>query len=155
MINEQLQNMVEELESDMTVEQFRDYATAFILYKQLSARMVSHGNRLLEKYGHDFAELDRNNTRENSFLGIVRQDALERLGYWIAPSELFQVVATDTTRQGTHLLLELTEILTRKNPVLSRDLEKTFKSASSGSLQEDCNILIARVMEHLVVIDSF
>ncbi|MFD2256136.1 type I restriction-modification system subunit M N-terminal domain-containing protein [Luteolibacter algae] len=110
----------------MGADEFRDYILGFIFYKYLSERMNLFADEILKNDGITFTEIDEKSEEGIEILTAVRGEAVERLGYYLMPSELFHCVATKGSRAKDNFILEdLTRIL------------KHIESSTMGHESED------------------
>ena len=105
----------------------------------------------------------RDDDNDSEVLEAVEENAIEALGYFLKPSELFSNVAKKGAQPGTFILADLTEILNniQKSTMgtaseddfdnLFEDLDLT--STKLGRSEEAKNTLISKVLGHLDAID--
>ena len=106
----QLWNIANTLRGTMGADEFRDYILGFIFYKYLSERMRRYADELLRPDGITYAELDENSETGVEYLAAVRREAVESLGYFLRPSELFSAVARRGRPQDTSVALDDQEL---------------------------------------------
>ena len=87
----------------------RDYILGFIFYKYLSERMDIYADELLKADGIKFDAIDET-TDEGQVLSAIQEEAIDHLGYFLKPSELFHVLA-QKGEAGEFILQPLTEVL--------------------------------------------
>ena len=182
-LEQQLWNIANTLRGKMNADEFRDYILGFIFYKYLSERMEMFADNLLQQNGIKFTEI----TNPNNCYGIdsdlgsdlleaVKEEALEKLGYFLKPEELFTEVAKrgngeedvyDDDNRGderTNFILEdLQKILTNiQLSTMGTESEEDFdnlfedmdlNSTKLGRTPEARNEIIAKVLAHLDKID--
>ena len=120
-LESQLWNIANELRGKMDADEFRDYILGFIFYKYLSEKMNIYANNLLKEDNISFKEIDENSTSGKEYLDIIEKEAIETLGYFLKPKQLFSFIA-----QGSKVSIE--------------ELEKTLnniESSTMGSESED------------------
>jgi len=88
----QLWNIANTLRGKMDADDFRDYILGFIFYKYLSKKMELYANELLELDKLKFIDLEKHK-QEADYLEAVKDAALDKLGYFLLPSELFSELA--------------------------------------------------------------
>jgi len=88
----QLWNIANTLRGKMDADDFRDYILGFIFYKYLSKKMELYANEILEPDKLKFRDLE-GHAQEGAYLEAVRDAALDKLGYFLLPSELFSELA--------------------------------------------------------------
>src|SRR4030088_666246 len=113
----QLWNIANALRGKMNADEFRDYILGFIFYKYLSEKMHLYANKILAEDGLDYLKIDERSDEGKEYLEAVRQEALEQLGYFLKPSELFSEVAKRGSSKGEEgaspfILGDLQKILT-------------------------------------------
>jgi type I restriction enzyme M protein len=169
-LEQQLWNIANTLRGKMNADEFRDYILGFIFYKYLSERMSIYGNKLLKEDDITYESIDENAAEGKQYLEAVREEAIEELGYFLKPSELFHAIASrgngnghSADGQGVFILDDLSRIL--KNIEQSTmgtesedDFDKLFEdldltSTKLGRTESAKNELIAKVLTHLDKID--
>lgn len=158
----QLWNIANELRGKMGADEFRDYILGFIFYKYLSEKIELYADSILEPDGIKYAQITEKTPQASEIIEAVRVDALDKLGYFLKPTELFTRIA----REGeTHdnLIEELERILTNiQNSTMGHASEDDFESLFSeldlnspklGKTVTQRNELIAKVLLHLNKID--
>ena len=87
----QLWNIANDLRGNMDAAGFRDYILGFIFYKYLSGNIHLYANGLLEGEDvTDFALIDESSADGKEMIDAIREEALQGLGYFLLPSELFR-----------------------------------------------------------------
>ncbi len=90
----QLWNIADTLRGRMDADEFRDYILGFIFYKYLSEKMYLYANKILENDGNmAYEDIDESSKKGKDMLKAIKEEALDSLGYFLKPSELFHVVA--------------------------------------------------------------
>lgn len=87
-LKQTLWNIANELRGNMDADDFRDYILGFIFYKYLSRKMESYANLILEPDGLSYNAVETHKDAE-ALLEAIRYEALDKLGYFLKPSELF------------------------------------------------------------------
>lgn len=184
-LEKQLWNIANTLRGKMNADEFRDYILGFIFYKYLSERMEIYANRILKEGGDTFlfSEIDENTETGQEYIEAIREESLEKLGYFLKPSELFSAISkrgnhneddkeSDTVAEDTSLtydtkdnfiLEDLQKILNNiQNSTMGTDSEEDFEdlfedmdlnSTKLGKTPEARNEIIAKVLAHLDKID--
>jgi len=173
-LEQQLWNIANTLRGKMNADEFRDYILGFIFYKYLSEKMEIFANVILKQDKIKFREITPKMPEANEFLEAIKEEALEKLGYFLKPEELFTEVAKrgngDNTEEDlfdeskTNFILEdLQKILTNiQLSTMGTDSEEDFdnlfedmdlNSTKLGKTPEARNIIIAKVLAHLDKID--
>ena len=120
-LESQLWNIANELRGKMDADEFRDYILGFIFYKYLSEKMNLYANNLLKEDNISFKDIDENSGSGKEYLDVIEKEAIETLGYFLKPKQLFSFIA-----QGNKVSIE--------------ELEKTLnniESSTMGSESED------------------
>ncbi|WP_337045241.1 type I restriction-modification system subunit M [Emticicia sp. 17c] len=161
-LEQQLWNIANALRGKMDADEFRDYILGFIFYKYLAEKMEIYANSILEQDKIEFREIDENTEEGQSYIEAIKEEALETLGYFLKPSELFSEIAK-RGETNIFILEDLQKILT--NIQLStmgtqseEDFDNLFEdmdlnSTKLGKTPEARNAIIAKVLVHLDEID--
>lgn len=159
----QLWNIANELRGKMNPDEFRDYILGLIFYKYLSEKITIFANGLLAVDGIRYDEgIDGSALAHDKYLQAVKLEAIDTLGYFLNPKELFHYVATHGTTSGD-LIENLERILNNiQNSTMGHDSEDDFESLFSeldlnsqrlGKTVAARGELIAKVLIHLDKID--
>lgn len=164
----QLWNIANTLRGKMNADEFRDYILGFIFYKYLSEKMHLYANKILEEDGLEYTKVDEASDEGQEYLKAIREEALEQLGYFLKPSELFSEIAKRGNSKGEEgsspfILGDLQKILTNierstMGTESEDDFDKLFEdldltSTKLGRTETAKNDLIAKVLVHLNAID--
>jgi len=152
----------------MDADEFRDYILGFIFYKYLSEKQYLFANKLLETE----AVKDYRLINNADDLEAIREESLEKLGYFLKPEELFSTIAArgnvkvDEDAEetaGNFILEDLQSILNAiEQSTMGNDSEDDFNklfedidlaSTKLGRSPSARNTLIAKVLAHLDQID--
>ncbi len=163
LLETQLWNIANELRGKMDADEFRDYILGFIFYKYLSEKQYLFANKLLE------TELvkDYVNLVDESDIEAIKDESLQKLGYFLKPNELFGYIAkkgnANTENESNFILEDLESILvsieqSTMGTESEEDFNKLFEdldlsSTKLGRTVEARNSLIAKVLFHLDRID--
>ncbi|MBQ0909430.1 type I restriction-modification system subunit M [Flavobacterium sp. F-328] len=163
-LEQQLWNIANTLRGKMNADEFRDYILGFIFYKYLAEKMEIFANSILEHDNIQFRNIDENTVEGQEYIEAIKEEALENLGYFLKPSELFSEIAKRGNSGSNNFILEdLQKILT--NIQLStmgtqseEDFEDLFSdmdlnSNNLGRTAEARNAIIVKVLVHLDEID--
>ena len=161
-LEQQLWNIANTLRGKMNADEFRDYILGFIFYKYLSERMLVFANELLEQDEIKYLELNDQTEEGKEYLEDVKAEAVENLGYYLQPTELFSFVAKKG-EGGAFILDDLTKILKNvEDSTMGTESEEDFialfedldlQSSKLGRTEDAKNELIAKVLGHLDKID--
>jgi type I restriction enzyme M protein len=180
-LEQQLWNIANTLRGKMNADEFRDYILGFIFYKYLSEKMDIFANDILTQDNITFRDIGRKyssdgvtashpvTTISNSeeYLEAIKEEALEKLGYFLRPEELFSEIANrgNTVVDGKNILIieELDKILINiQLSTLGSESEEDFinlfedmnlNNSKLGKNVEERNALIVKVLFHLDKID--
>ena len=154
----QLWNIANELRGKMGADEFRDYILGFIFYKYLSEKIELYANSILEQDGIKYAEITEETPQAEEIIEAVRTDTIDKLGYFLKPTELFSRIASEGETHD-NLIEELERILTNiQNSTMGHASEDDFESLFSeielnspklGKTVTQRNELIAKVLLHL------
>ena len=166
-LEQQLWNIANTLRGKMSADEFRDYILGFIFYKYLSETMDAYANAILKEDGIQFKSIPESSAEGKEYIEAIKEAALEKLGYFLLPSELFSEVAkrgnSDMEGVSNFIIEDLQKILI--NIQLSTmgtesedDFDNLFEdmdlnSTKLGKTPTDRNEIIAKVLAHLDKID--
>lgn len=164
----QLWNIANTLRGKMNADEFRDYILGFIFFKYLSEKMHLYANKILAEDGLDYLKIDESSDEGLQYLEAVREEAIQQLGYFLKPSELFSQIARRGNSKGEEgaspfILGDLQKVLTNierstMGTESEDDFDKLFEdldltSTKLGRTETAKNDLIAKVLVHLDAID--
>ena len=160
-LEQQLWNIANTLRGKMDADEFRDYILGFIFYKYLSEKMENHANKLLQ---NEDVETFYKTLDNAEYLEAIQEDAIEHLGYFLKPTELFSAIAIRGNSDTNNFILEdLTDILRHiEQSTMGTESEDDFEhlfedldltSTKLGRTEEAKNTLISKVLSHLDNID--
>lgn len=163
-LEQKLWNIADTLRGKMDADDFRDYILGFIFYKYLSEKMDDYANAILkpDKLKYEEVEKQRNN---RALLAAIKEEALDKLGYFLLPSELFSEMARRGNAEGKSkfILDDLTKVLTHiEQSTMGSESEEDFgnlfedldlTSSKLGKTEAAKNELIVKVLSHLNEID--
>lgn len=166
-LEQQLWNIANTLRGKMNADEFRDYILGFIFYKYLAEKMELFANDILKQDGIAFRSLTATDSQTLEIVEAVKEESLERLGYFLKPDELFSEVVkrgnNGVEGQSNFILEDLQKILT--NIQLSTmgtesedDFDNLFEdmdlnSTKLGKSPEARNEIVVKVLSHLDKID--
>jgi type I restriction enzyme M protein len=166
-LEQQLWNIANTLRGKMNADEFRDYILGFIFYKYLAERMELFANEILKQDNISFRDMALTEPNGQEYIDAIREEALEKLGYFLRPDELFSEVAkrgnSDVEGQNNFILEDLQKILTNiQLSTMGTESEEDFdnlfedmdlNSTKLGKTPESRNEIIAKVLFHLDQID--
>lgn len=162
-LEQQLWNIANTLRGKMDADEFRDYILGFIFFKYLSEKQYIYANELLEGE----AVTDYRLLEDEESLEAIKEESLEKLGYFLPPEDLFSSIAqkgnADKEGQSNFIIEDLQRILNEiEQSTMGTDSEDDFNklfedldlnSTKLGRSVEARNEIIARVLTHLDAID--
>ena len=162
-LEQQLWNIANELRGKMDADEFRDYILGFIFYKYLSEKQLIYANELLKTEG----ALNYLQVKDQEYLDAIKDESIQKLGYYLKPEELFSAVAKRGSGKSedsdNFILDDLESILnsieqTTMGTESEDDFNKLFEdldltSTKLGRSVEARNSLIAKILVHLDKID--
>jgi len=163
-LEQKLWNIANTLRGKMDADDFRDYILGFIFYKYLSTKMELYANKALKPDGLTFAEIE-GHAQEAELIEAIKDASLDKLGYFLKPSELFSELARRGNAGGKNqfILGDLSKVLTHiEQSTMGSESEEDFgnlfedidlTSSKLGKSENDKNELIVKVLSHLDEID--
>lgn len=162
-LEQKLWNIADTLRGKMNADEFRDYILGFIFYKYLSERLYLYANNILREDGLDYTNVSETTDEGRAILDAVSEAAVDELGYFLKPSELFSAVAKRGSKPGIFIIGDLARILNNiERSTMGTESEDDFDDLFSdmdltsnklGRTEEAKNTLIAKVLTHLDSID--
>lgn len=163
-LEQQLWNIANELRGKMDADDFRDYILGFIFYKYLSTKMEDFADRFLEGDHLTYHEV-LGHQDEAAYMEELKHLAIEELGYFLEPGELFSELAKRGNGAGKNnfILSDLTKVLTHiEQSTMGSESEDDFGDLFSdldlgshklGKTEADKNDLVVKILTHLDEID--
>ncbi|WP_232730423.1 type I restriction-modification system subunit M [Lacinutrix sp. Bg11-31] len=157
-------NITNALRGNMDADDFRDYILGFIFYKYLSRKMELYANVILKPDGLDYDTVEAHPEAE-ALLEAIKFEALDKLGYFLKPSELFSELAKrgNSGNKNNFILGDLANVLTNiEQSTMGSESEDDFgnlfedldlTSSKLGKTEDTKNELIVKVLTHLEGID--
>ena len=166
-LEQQLWNIANTLRGKMNADEFRDYILGFIFYKYLAEKMEIYANAILKADKIAYKTIKENTKQGKEYIEAIKEEALEKLGYFLKPSELFSEVAkrgnSDVEGENNFILEDLQKILNNiQLSTMGTESEEDFdhlfedmdlNSTKLGKTPEARNEIIAKVLSHLDKID--
>lgn len=157
----QLWNIANDLRGKMGADEFRDYILGFIFYKYLSEKIELKANEWLKPDNLTYDQV-LGHEKEGDYIEAVEKAALDELGYFLKPNELFHYVA-QSSATNDNLNEDLERILNSiESSTMGHDSEGDFEQLFSeldlnatrlGRTVNQRNELISKVLLHLDKID--
>ena len=163
-LHQRLWNIANDLRGKMSADDFRDYILGFIFYKYLSRKMHLYANEILKPDNLEYNDIEEHKNA-NDFLEAIKYEALDKLGYFLKPSELFSTLAKRGNAEGKSkfILDDLSKVLVSiEQSTMGSESEEDFgnlfedldlTSSKLGKSENNKNELIAKVLFHLDAID--
>jgi type I restriction enzyme M protein len=167
-LEQQLWNIANTLRGKMNADEFRDYILGFIFYKYLAEKMEIYANSILKQDKIKYRDIQENSKKGQEYIEAIKEESLEKLGYFLKPSELFGEVAkrgtsTSSVTTSNFILEDLQKILTNiQLSTMGTESEEDFdnlfedmdlNSTKLGKSPDARNEIIAKVLSHLDNID--
>ena len=163
-LEQQLWNIANTLRGKMDADEFRDYILGFIFFKYLSEKQYLYANNELLQ-GEEVE--DYRFVVDAETINAIREESLEKLGYFLSPDDLFSNLAKrgsdDKQGRSNFILDDLHRILNSiQNSTMGTESEDDFvnlfedldlNSTKLGRSPEARNEIIVRVLSHLDAID--
>ena len=157
-LQKQLWNIANELRGKMNADEFRDYMLGFIFYKYLSEKIELYADEILKPDNLTYADI----IDKAEYVQAVQAAAIDKLGYFLAPNELFGYIA-QTSATNDNLNEDLERIMNSiEQSTMGHDSEDDFEQLFSeldlnatrlGRTVSQRNELISKVLVHLDKID--
>ena len=158
-LEQQLWNIANTLRGKMDADEFRDYILGFIFYKYLSEKMEDYADEILVEDSLKYLDIV-GHSDEEALIKAIKEEAIEKLGYFLRPEELFTKVASRGNGTTNNFILEdLTSILRNiEQTTMGTESEDDFvhlfedldlNSTKLGKTVEARNKLIVQVLTHL------
>ena len=84
LLETKLWSIADTLRGKMDADDFRDYILGFIFYKYLSEKMHAFANHILKPDKLKYEEVEKQKNKK-ALLAAVKEEALDQLGYFLAP----------------------------------------------------------------------
>lgn len=171
-LQQQLWNIANTLRGKMDADEFRDYILGFIFYKYLSEKMLLYANEILKEDGIEYTALNDGSPSSQEYLDAIHDEAIDKLGYFLKPSDLFSEIARrgnakvaneEGNSQSNFILEDLGNILrniekSTMGTASEDDFDNLFEdldltSTKLGRTESAKNELISKVLAHLDKID--
>ncbi len=166
-LEQQLWNIANTLRGKMDADEFRDYILGFIFYKYLSEKMRIYADEILKEDKMSYLDIKEDTEMGQQYLDAIREESLEKLGYFLKPSELFSQIAKRGNGNGksesNFIIEDLNTILTSieqstMGTASEEDFDHLFEdldlnSTKLGKTVDQRNEVISKVLAHLDKID--
>ncbi|MDJ1493676.1 type I restriction-modification system subunit M [Cytophagaceae bacterium DM2B3-1] len=168
-LEQQLWAIANILRGKMDADEYRDYILGFIFYKYLSEKIEMFANRILTQDEVQYIDIKEDTAEGKEYLEAIKEEALDELGYFLKPSELFKTIAkrgsarSDKEGESNFILDDLSKILTNiEQSTMGTDSEEDFNklfedldltSSKLGRTEAAKNDIIVKILAQLDLID--
>ena len=164
-LEQKLWNIADTLRGKMDADDFKDYILGFIFYKYLSEKMHTYADKLLKPDGVFYQDINEDDEQGQEFLQAIHDEALDSLGYFLKPSELFSELARRGNADGKSKFIidDLTKVLNHiSQSTMGMESEEEFDhlfedvdltSSKLGKTENAKNEVIVKILSHLNEID--
>ena len=178
-LEQQLWNSANTLRGRIDADGFRDYILGFIFYKYLAEKMEIYADSILKQDNIKYSDINERTPEGKKYIDEIHDFAIEKLGYFLKPSELFSQLAERGSKVNEEetgnkkisgedtadnfILGDLQKILNNiQLSTMGTDSEEDFdhlfedidlNSTKLGKTPETRNAIIAKVLTHLDNID--
>ena len=167
-LERQLWAVANTLRGRMNADEYKVYILGFIFYKYLSEKLELYVNeKLLARESYTYTDINPTNKDGKEQLSTIKDLALEHLGFFLGPHELFSYIVSkgkgETKSESTFILEDLVKVLnTIERNAMGTDSEDDFKglfddvdlsSSKLGRSEKDKNETVVEVLSHLAGID--
>lgn len=167
-LERQLWAVANTLRGRMNADEYKVYILGFIFYKYLSEKLELYVNeKLLVREDYKYTDIDPNEKDGKEKLEAIKDLALEYLGFFLGPKELFSYIVAkgkgETKADNTFILEDLQSVLNSiESTAMGTDSEDDFKglfddvdltSSKLGRSEKDKNETVIEVLSHLSGID--
>jgi type I restriction enzyme M protein len=118
------------LRGKINANQFQDYVLGFIFYKYLSEKMQRHADKILVPDGIKYIDIDENSAEGKEYLEHIKDDAINSLGFFLKPSDLFSSLAA---KGNSNKSQEDDEEESEENFILE-DLERILRNIEKSTM---------------------
>lgn len=163
LLESQLWSIANLLRGKISADDYRDYILGFIFYKYLSEKQLLYANELL------IGEAVTNYTKvtDKETLDAIKEESLLKLGYFLAPSQLFSAIAAkgnaDIESESNYILEDLKAVLNHiEQSTMGTESEEDFNalfedldlnSTKIGRTVGARNEIIVKILNYLDKID--
>ena len=167
-LERQLWAVANTLRGRMNADEYKVYILGFIFYKYLSEKLALYvDEKLLAREDFTYTDINPNSKDGKEQLATIKDLALEHLGFFLGPHELFSYIVAkgkgETKAESTFILEDLVRVLdTIERTAMGTDSEDDFKglfddvdltSTKLGRTEKDKNDTVVEVLSHLAGID--
>ncbi|SEH08131.1 type I restriction-modification system subunit M [Candidatus Venteria ishoeyi] len=126
--------------------------------------MLQYANNILSEDGIIYTGIDESSADGQEYLAEIKQEAIQEIGYFLKPGELFHAIAiraskADTDAQEGFILDDLSRVLSNiESSTMGSESEEDFihlfedldlTSTKLGRTEKAKNELIAKILSHL------
>ena len=157
LLEQKLWDIANTLRGRINADEYRNYILGFIFFKYLSEKQHLYANGLLE--GEDVTEYTQ--VKDLETIEAIKAESLEQLGYYLAPNQLFDIIAKKG--QSTYIIEELEATLNYiEQSTMGTESEEDFNglfqdvdlaSSKLGKTPDKRNEVIVEILTKLNEID--
>lgn len=173
LLEQKLWDIANILRGKISANQFQDYILGFIFYKYLSERMERFADHILKEDKIKYVAIKEHTKQGKEYLAAVKEAAVEEVGVFLKPSELFRSLALKGQNEETvnddgetvqaFILEDLAAVLKNiERSTMGADSQEDFdqlfydidlNSTKIGRTEKDRNAVISRILVSLNAID--
>src|SRR5690606_4415689 len=116
------------LRGKMNANQFQDYILGFIFYKYLSEKILTEVNEVLAPDGITYFDIEEGTEQGDADLEELKAILVEKVGYFLKPSELFSTLAKKGNAKAEDDNQESIDVF------ILEDLEKVLRNIERSTL---------------------
>lgn len=157
LLEQKLWDIANTLRGRINADEYRNYILGFIFFKYLSEKQHLYANGLLE--GEDVTEYTE--VKDVETIDAIKAESLEQLGYYLAPNQLFAIIAKKG--QSNYIIEELEATLNYiEQSTMGTESEEDFNglfqdvdlaSSKLGKTPDKRNEVIVEILTKLNEID--
>lgn len=147
LLETQLWNIANILRGKINANQFQDYVLGFIFYKYLSEKMEKYANGILVPDNIKYTDIIEDSATGKEYLEHIKDDAINSLGFFLKPSDLFKSLAAkgnsnsaDNELESLNMVAEPASSYSEETFILedlARILKNIEKSTMGSESEED------------------
>ncbi|GEM67166.1 type I restriction-modification system subunit M [Sphingobacterium mizutaii NBRC 14946 = DSM 11724] len=156
-LEQKLWDIANTLRGRINADEYRNYILGFIFFKYLSEKQHIYANTLLQ----DEVVKEYTDVKDSETLEAIREESLAQLGYYLAPEQLFDVIAK---KGGNAFIIEELEATLNyiEQSTMGTDSEEDFNglfqdvdlaSSKLGKTPDKRNEVIVEILGKLNEID--
>ena len=161
-LKQQLGKIADDQRGSMRADDFMDYLLGLTFYKYLSEKISMYADELLTADNFKFSDIDETSEDGKKYLEVIENESINKLGYFLKPSELFSNLA-ERGNNNNFILDDLTAVLRSiEQSTMGHDSEDDFEnlfedldltSSKLGKTEKAKNTLISKILYNLDQVD--